>query len=152
MLLPFTTPFKANDDLDVDGLRENIRKWNKTGIVGYVALGSTGERVNLNEREYLKVIEVARAAVPPDLVFIVGAGQQSTRCTIEEIKRAVAVGGDAALVITPHFYRSAITQEALVSHYMTVADDSPVPIILYNMPDLTGIKIEPQTVAQLSTH
>ncbi len=152
VLLPFTTPFKANDDLDVDGLRDNIRKWNKSGIVGYVALGSTGERVNLNEREYLEAIEVARAAVPPDLVFIVGVGQQSTRGTIEEIKRATAVGGDAVLVITPHFYRSAMTQEALLSHYLAVADDSPVPIILYSMPDLTGIKIEPQTVAQLSTH
>ena len=82
VLLPFTTPFKADDDLDVDGLRDNISKWNKTGIVGYVALGSTGERVNLNEREYLEVIEIARAAVPPDLVFIVGVGQQSTRGTI----------------------------------------------------------------------
>ncbi len=152
ILLPFTTPFKANDDLDVDGLRDNIRKWNKTGVAGYVALGSTGERVNLNEREYLQVIETARAAVPSDLVFIVGVGQQSTRGTIEEIKRAIAVGGDGALVLTPYFYRSAIMQEALVSHYMAVADDSPVPIILYSMPDLTGIKIEPQTVAQLSTH
>jgi 4-hydroxy-2-oxoglutarate aldolase len=152
VLLPFPTPFKVDDDLDVDGLGDNIRKWNKTGIVGYVALGSTGERVNLNEREFLGVIEIARATVPPDLVFIVGVGQQSTRGTIEEIKRAVAVGGDAALVITPHFYRSAITQEVLVAHYMKVADDSPVPIILYSMPDLTGIKIEPQTVAQLSTH
>ena len=152
VLLPFTTPFKSNDDLDADGLRENILKWNKTGIVGYVALGSTGERVNLNEREYLDVIEIARAAVPPDLAFIVGVGQQSTRGTIEEIKRATAIGGDAALVLTPHFYKSAMTQEALVSHYRTVADNSPVPIILYSMPDLTGIKIEPHTAAQLSTH
>ena len=117
-----------------------------------MALGSTGERVNLNEREYLDVIEIARAAVPTDLAFIVGVGQQSTRGTIEEIKRATAIGGDAALVLTPHFYKSAITHEALVSHYRTVADNSPVPIILYSMPDLTGIKIEPHTAAQLSTH
>ena len=123
VLLPFTTPFKSNDDLDTDGLRENILKWNKTGIVGYVALGSTGERVNLNEREYLDVIETTRAAVPPDLAFIVGVGQQSTRGTIEEIKRATAIGGDAVLVLTPHFYKSAITQEALVTHYRTVADN-----------------------------
>ncbi len=152
LLLPFTTPFKANEEVDEDGLRTNLRKWNTSGIVGYVALGSTGERVNLNEREYSRVIEIARAETPRDLAFIVGAGQQCTRGTIAEIKAASALGADAVLVITPSFYRPAITQAALVAHYTAVADESPVPIILYSMPDLTGIKIEPNTVAHLSSH
>jgi 4-hydroxy-2-oxoglutarate aldolase len=84
--------------------------------------------------------------------FIVGAGQESRRETISEIKRAAALGADAVLVITPHFYRAAITQQALVSHYQAVADAVPVPVLLYSMPDLTGIKIEPETAAQLSRH
>jgi 4-hydroxy-2-oxoglutarate aldolase len=155
ILLPITTPFRSNGDVDADGFRSNIQKWNRTGIVGYVVLGSTGERVHLNEREYLQVIETARAEVPsgPDgLAFIVGAGQQSTRGTIDEIKKAAEAGADAVLVITPHFYRSAITPEALVDHYSAVADASSVPVILYSMPALTGIKIEPETVARLSEH
>ena len=123
-----------------------------TGILGYVALGSTGERVNLDERDCAQVIEIAREEIPQKLEFIVGAGQQATRATIAETKQASAAGADAVLVITPHFYRAAITQDALVTHYRAVADASPVPVILYSMPDLTGIKIEPETVARLSAH
>ena len=152
LLLPFTTPFKPNEDLDEAGLRANLRKWNKSGISGYVVLGSTGERVNLNEREYCHTIEVAREETPDDLLFIVGAGKQSTRVTLAEIKTAEILGAEAVMVITPSYYRSAITQDALVDYYTAVADSSPVPVILYSMPDLTGIKIEPETVARLSSH
>ncbi len=119
-------------------------------------LGSTGERVHLDEREYLEVIETARAVVeqrPEGLQFIVGAGQQSTRGTVNEIKRvSAAVSVDAFLIITPHFYRPSITQAALISHYETIADASPAPLILYSIPALTGIKIEPETAARLSEH
>lgn len=116
-------------------------------------LGSTGERVNLDEREYLQLVEIARVAVPEQLAFVVGAGQQSTRGTVSEIKRvAAAVPVDAFLVITPSFYRPSITQQALVTHYQSIADSSPAPIILYSMPALTGIRIEPETAARLSAH
>ena len=156
VLLPITTPFDAAGNVDLGGLRANIAKWNATGISGYVLLGSTGERVHLDENEYLKVIEAARAEVlprPEGLTFIAGAGQQSTRSTINEIKRVLkAVTVDAFLVITPHFYRPSITQQALIAHYQNIADASPVPVILYSMPALTGIKIEPETAARLSEH
>src|SRR5207253_3666110 len=152
LLLPITTPFTEAGDTHADGLTKNLAGWNDTGITGYVILGSTGERVNLDEREYLQVIETARRAVPETLTFIVGAGQQSTRGTINEIERAAKAGAEAVLVITPHYYRSAITQEALINHYSTVADASSIPIILYSMPDLTGITIEPETAARLSEH
>jgi len=152
LFLPITTPFTQDGNLDPDGLVKNLAKWNDTGIAGYVVLGSTGERVNLDEREYVQVIETAQKAVPATFQFIAGAGQQSTRGTIDEIKRATRAGAEAVLVITPHFYRSAITQDALAKHYTTVADASPVPVILYSMPDLTGIKIEPETAARLSEH
>ncbi|HXI24937.1 MAG TPA: dihydrodipicolinate synthase family protein [Pyrinomonadaceae bacterium] len=152
LLLPVTTPFTADEEIDLSGLALNFEKWNQTSIAGYVVLGSTGERVNLDEREYLEVIETARHAVPASMTFIVGAGQQSTRTTIQEISRAANAGAEAVLVITPHYYKSAITQDALVNHYRAVADASPIPIILYSMPDLTGIKIEPETAARLSEH
>jgi 4-hydroxy-2-oxoglutarate aldolase len=153
VLLPITTPFHHDGELDLSGLRSNIVKWNKTGITGYVVLGSTGERVNLNENEQLQVLATAREAVVADRLFIAGVGQQSTRGTIQEIERlATAVAVDAVLVITPHFYRAAITQNALVAHCTAVAGASPIPLILYSMPALTGIKIEPATAAVLSKH
>ena len=152
LLLPVTTPFKVDEDVDFEGLTANIQKWNDAGVAGYVALGSTGERANLDEREYLQVIETARRATPETLSFIAGAGQQSTRGTIGEIKRAAAAGADAVLVITPSFYRSAITQTALIDYYSAVADAAPVPVLLYSMPDLTGIVVEPETAAQLCRH
>jgi len=152
ILLPITTPFTSGEEIDSRGLQANIRAWNTSGIIGYVVLGSTGERVNLDERECQQVIEMARAEVPRELDFIVGAGQESRRGTINEIKRAAAAGADAVLVITPHFYRAAISQAALVDHYLAIADASRVPVLLYSMPDLTGVRIEPETAVQLSQH
>ena len=152
ILLPVTTPFAADEEFDRRGLTENLEKWNTTGITGYVILGSTGERVHCDEREYVEVIETARQAVPEEFAFIAGAGQQSTHGTIREIEAATRAGVEAVLVITPHYYRSAISQDALVSHFTAVADASSIPIILYSMPDLTGIKIEPETAARLSVH
>lgn len=152
ILLPITTPFTADEEIDVAALKSNIDRWNKTGITGYIILGSTGERVNLDEREYLQVIEAAHEATPETMTFVVGAGQQSTRGTIAEIERAGKTGAEAVLVITPHYYRTAITQQTLIEHYTAVADAVSVPVILYSMPDLTGIKIEPETAARLSEH
>src|SRR5215208_7041704 len=86
ILLPVTTPFTADGELALDALRSNLSRWNNTGVIGYVLLGSTGERVHLADREYLQVIETARSAVPDNRTFIVGAGQQSTLGTINEIK------------------------------------------------------------------
>jgi 4-hydroxy-2-oxoglutarate aldolase len=152
ILLPVTTPFLNNEEVDTAGLKANIARWNETGITGYVVLGSTGERANLDETEYLQVIETARQAVPEQMTFIAGAGQQSTRGTIQEIERAAKTGAEAVLVITPSFYKSAITQGALVQHYLAVAEAAKVPVILYSMPDLTGVVIEPETAARLSEH
>jgi 4-hydroxy-2-oxoglutarate aldolase len=152
ILLPATTPFTSDGELDTNALQQNLSQWLATGISGIVLMGSTGERVHLDEPEYLNVIKVARRYVSSDRAFIVGAGQQSVRGTVAEISKAANVGADAVLVITPSFYRSAMTQEVLFSYYLAVADDSPVPVLLYSMPALTGIKIEPQTIARLSDH
>lgn len=150
ILLPTTTPFDSDGRISATDITSNIKEWSARGVIGFVVLGSTGERVHLDEREYLEVIEVSRAAT--DSTLIVGAGQQSTVNTIKEIKNAARAGAEAVLVITPYFYRPAITQETLVNYYTAVADAAPVPVLLYSMPPLTGIKIEPETVARLSEH
>lgn len=152
ILLPTTTPFTATEELDLDALVGNIRKWSSAGISGFVLLGSTGERVHLEESEYLRTLAAARKEIASDGAFVAGVGQHSTRGTIAEIRKAVECGADSVLVLTPHYYRSAITQDALVRHYTAVADASPVPVLLYSMPALTGIKIEPETIARLSEH
>jgi len=152
LLLPATTPFAAAGELELVALKQNLLRWSKKGITGFIFLGSTGERVHLNEREYLDVIAAGRAAVSSELAFIVGAGQQSTLGTISEIAACAKGGADAVLVITPNFYRTAITQATLISYYSAVADASKVPVMLYSMPAFTGIKIEPETIARLSQH
>ena len=152
ILLPTTTPFDHNGSISAPDITSNIKDWTARRVIGFVVLGSTGERVHLDEREYLDVIEVSRTAITDDSVLIAGAGQQSTLGTIKEIKNAARAGAEAVLVITPYFYRPAITQETLVSYYTAVADEAPVPVLLYSMPPLTGIKIEPETVAKLSEH
>jgi 4-hydroxy-2-oxoglutarate aldolase len=152
VMLPFTTPFDVRGELDLSGLRANITRWNETGVSGYVALGSTGERVHLDDAEVMRVIETARAAVPREMMFVVGVGQQSTRQTIVEARRAARAGADALLVITPHFYRAAMTQAALIDHYERVADASHAPVVIYSIPQNTGVTLAPETIARLSRH
>lgn len=152
VLIPFTTPFAADESVDLKALRANLVRWNETGVAGYVALGSTGERVHLDARERVAVVETARECVPRAMSFVVGVGEQGTRGTIEECASAARLGADAVLVLTPHFYKGALTQAALASHFETVADSSPAPVILYNIPQNTGVALAPETVARLAAH
>lgn len=152
VLLPFTTPFAEDESVDLKALRSNLARWNASGVAGYVALGSTGERVHLDAAERAAVVETARECVPRELSFVVGVGEHGTRGTIEECKLAARQGADALLVLTPHFYKGAMTQSALASHFEAVADSSRVPVILYNIPQNTGVALAPETVARLSEH
>lgn len=152
VLLPFTTPFDADESVDLKALRANLGRWNASGVAGYVALGSTGERMHLDAGERAAVIETARECVPRELSFVVGVGEQGTRGTTEECKLAARQGADAVLVLTPHFYKGALTQASLASHFEAVADSSTVPVILYNIPQNTGVALAPETVARLSEH
>src|ERR1044072_7365433 len=92
ILLPTTTPFDADGTIDAKAITSNIKDWTGHGVIGFVVLGSTGERVHLDEREYLETIEISGAAVSSNSAFIVGAGQQSTAGTINEIKLAARAG------------------------------------------------------------
>src|SRR5829696_5755344 len=100
ILLPTTTPFDRNGEIATTDITSNIKQWTARGIIGFVVLGSTGERVHLDEREYLETIEVSRAAIASDAVLIAGAGQQSIIGTIREIRSAASAGAEAVLVIT----------------------------------------------------
>jgi 4-hydroxy-2-oxoglutarate aldolase len=152
ILLPCTTPFAESGLVDTRALSSNIARWNETGIDGYVILGSTGERVHLDESEVLEVVNTARASVPEHLSFVVGVGAHGTRGSIAEARRAAGAGADAVLVITPHFYRAAMTPAALSNYYESVADASPVPVVLYSIPQNTGLALSPDVLARLCEH
>jgi 4-hydroxy-2-oxoglutarate aldolase len=150
--IPFPTNFDGEGELDARAVRDNIERWNRTGVSGYVALGSTGERVHLDERERLSLVEAAREAVPSEMAFVVGVGEQGTRATARDARRMAEAGADAVLVLTPHFYRGALNAWALSEHFEAVADASPVPVLLYNIPQNTGVTLAPETVARLAAH
>lgn len=138
--------------MDTHALQRNLERWNETSVSGYVILGSTGERVHLNEDEILEVVSTARASVPTHMAFVVGVGRHSTLESIADARRAAEAGADAVLVITPHFYRAGMTQAALSNYYEQIADASPVPVVLYNIPQNTGVSLSVDTVARLAAH
>lgn len=149
---PIPTPFESGE-VACDRLFENIARWNETPVTGYVVLGSNGEFPFLTREEKSKVIEtVIRSAGPGGKIVIAGVGCESAKETIELAREAANLGADYALVITPHYYKSKMTHEALVGHYRAVADSSPLPVLIYNMPAYTGLTIQPAAVAELSKH
>lgn len=146
-----TTPF-TDGKVDVPGIRTNIARWLASGVGGVVALGSNGEAPLLDEQESDEVITAARDAVPREKTLIAGTGRESTRATIAATQRAAALGVDAVLVRTPSYYKGRMTPDAFVRHYTAVADASPVPVLLYNYPAVTGVNLLPETVGRLAEH
>ena len=149
---PIPTPFDADGNLLLDKLKSNIALWNKTGLHGYVVLGSNGEAVNLSDSEKAELWQAAREAIPHDKLFLVGAGMESPRASIALAKRAAELGADAAMFVTPSYYKAELKPAALANHYRVIADASPIPTILYNMPVATGIDLDANTVIQLAQH
>ena len=149
---PIPTPFDADGNLLLDKFKSNIALWNKTGLHGYVVLGSNGEAVMLTDAERAALWQAARDAIPRDKLFLAGAGVESTRNCIALAKRAAELGADAAMFVTPNYYKSQMNSAALINHYRVIADASPIPTIIYNMPGATGIDIDAATVIALAQH
>jgi 4-hydroxy-2-oxoglutarate aldolase len=148
---PIATPFK-DDEVDYAGLAQNVRRWMSTGLRGLLALGSNGEAAFVDEDEAERIVATVREGVPRDRVLLAGTGRQSTRATIAATKRAARTGADAVLVLTPFYFKAQMTPDALADHYRAVADASPVPVLLYNFTNVTGLNLTPDTVAALSAH
>jgi 4-hydroxy-2-oxoglutarate aldolase len=149
---PIPTSFDGEGNVAHQALVENLERWNQYGLSGYVVLGSNGEAVYLDQDEKVGVWEAARQVIPQDRVMIAGTGCESTRRTIEVTRLAAGTGVDAALVVTPHYYGSQMVSDSLLHHYQAVADASPVPIIVYNVPKFTGVNVDAGTLARLSQH
>jgi 4-hydroxy-2-oxoglutarate aldolase len=149
---PLTTPFAPDGTAALPKLRENIVRYNKTGLTGYAINGSTSESVLLKWNEVYSIWETARDAAAPDKILIAGSGAESTAETIEHTNRAASLGYAAALVRTPSFYKPAMTESALAEHYLRVADAARIPILVYSVPVFTHVTVEAPLVARVSKH
>jgi 4-hydroxy-2-oxoglutarate aldolase len=149
---PIPTPFDAEGDVAVEALVENLERWNQYDLSGYVVLGSNGEAGFLGEEEKVRVWQAAREAILSDRLMIAGAGCESTRQTIRLSCQAAEAGADAVLLVTPHYYGPKMTPDSLFHHYRAVADEVPVPVLLYTVPKFTHVDIDVATVARLADH
>jgi 4-hydroxy-2-oxoglutarate aldolase len=149
---PIPTPFDAHGDVAYQALAENLERWNRHDLMGYVVLGSNGEGGFLADGEKARVWDAARRVIPAHKLLIAGTGCESTRQTIATTELAAETGADAALVVTPHYYTAKMTSEALVRHYVALADASPIPIMIYNVPGFTGVNMDAATIARAAQH
>ena len=149
---PLATPFASGGMLDLRALEHNVEKYLQSPLTGLVVLGSNGEAPQLGDTEADFAIKTVRAAMPKDRPLLAGTGRESTAATIEATKRAADCGVDAVLVRTPSFYKGQMTTDAFVRHFTAVADQSPVPVLLYNVTIYTGVNLLPDAVGILSRH
>jgi len=146
------TPFNADETVSLKAVRENIRLYNQTKVAGFVVLGSTGESVMLSRDEADSILSSVKEAAAPDKILIAGTGAESTAETIARTKRAAALGYQFALVKTPYYYKPVYRAETYLRHYRAVADASPIPVLLYSVPQFTGITLETPEILALAAH
>jgi len=146
-----TTPF-SGDGIAAEKLKDNVRKLNATAVAGYLVLGSTGESVSLTDAESLELVDAVLEAASPEKKVLVGTAREWTQGTIDFTASLPARGIAAVLVRPPSYFKSKMTREALRAHYLAVADASRYPVLVYNMPQNTGISLEPRLVIDLSSH
>jgi 4-hydroxy-2-oxoglutarate aldolase len=150
---PIPTVFDAaSGGVDERAMASNVRRWMQTRLAGILALGSNGEAALLSEDECDRIVAAVRDAVPPDRVLIVGTGRESTRAAVSASVRAARLGADAVLVRAPSFFRAQMTPAALAAHYTGIADASPVPVLLYNLPAVAGFSFTVELVESLAAH
>ena len=147
-----TTPFEADGSVSLAGMKHNICLYNRTGLAGYVVLGSTGESVLLSREEADLLLSAVKEAAAPGKILIAGTGVESTAETIARTKRAAALGYQVALVKTPYYYKPAYRAEHFIQHYRAVADASPIPVLLYSVPVFTNVTLESPEIITLAQH
>lgn len=149
---PVTSPFDRRGEMNERRFRENLCRYTGVGLAGVVIAGSTGEAPHLTPRERLRLVELARRIVRPPELVIAGTGLESARETLALSREAAARGADALLVLPPHYYRPRMDAPTLTAYFRFLADRLPRPLLLYNIPQFTGIRMAPQTIAALARH
>jgi len=150
---PITTPFDHNGNIYATKVQHNVEKWNRTTLSGYVVMGSTGESVMLTRDEKVTMWEMVAKHAAPEKLLIAGTGMESVRETVCLTNQAASMGYKAAMVRTPHYYKNLVNRaDAQTLFYRAVADQSKIPLIIYNWPQATGVDIPVEAVVAISEH
>jgi 4-hydroxy-2-oxoglutarate aldolase len=149
---PISTPFAGDEELDLAALEFNMERYASSGILGYLALGSNGENRSLTEEEKARVLATIVRRKGRGQVVIAGAAYDAQRDTERFLREAADLGADFGLVLSPGYFKKQMTDEVLFRYFSTLADGSPVPILVYNAPGFCGITLSPELVGRLAAH
>src|ERR1700758_2013219 len=149
---PITTPFYPDGNVYYKKLESNVERYSRTPIAGIVVLGSTGEAIMLSDQERRDGLKSPREAAALDKVMVAGTGIESAIETLRLTEYAAELGYDAAMVRTPHYYKKQMLPANMLAFYRTIADQSALPIIIYNFPQATGYDIPAEVVIELADH
>ena len=153
ILGPVVTPFdRSGAEVALDAFASNVEAHIAAGLDGIVVTGSTGEAALLDEDERIALVETARPIISRGRWLVAGVGGESTRATVRRAREIATAGADAVLVVSPHYYTKLMTPDALRGHFLRVADASPIPVLLYNIPVYAHFALQPELVAQLAEH
>ncbi len=151
-MVPAVSTFHADGAIDRASFTSNLEAHFAHGMDGVLVAGSSGESALLDDDDRRTLLELARQTVPADKWLLAGIGSESTRQTIARAHMAKDIGADAALVVSPHYYLKRMSEAALVAHFRAVADASPLPIMLYNIPVYAHVVLSPALVHELAQH
>lgn len=149
---PIATAFKDSGEVDYDVFAQNVASFGQTKLAGLVVLGSNGEFTLLSQEEKVQLVKEARKNLPETKSVIAGTGCESFRETVELTKKCADAGAAVALVVTPHYYKRDMNEAALEKFYTTLADVSPIPVMIYNMPGNAGVNVPSSLTVKLSAH
>jgi len=149
---PITTPFDDRGNLLLDRMAFNIQKLSSSRLRGYLVLGTNGEFRSLSTAEQMEVLKIVVKAALPDKVIMAGTGAESTHGSVELCHQAAEVGAHYGSLITPFFFAKKMSDSALIHHFTQVAEQSPIPVLLYNNPGVTGITLSTTVIREVSSH
>src|SRR5256886_683227 len=149
---PVTTPSYPDENVYFKKLEANVERYGKAPVAGIVVLGSTGEAILLSDEERREVLKIARDVAAPNKVLIAGTGIESAAEALKLTEYAAKLGYDVALLRTPHYYKKQMQPGNMLAFYRTVADRSPLPVLIYNFPQATGYDIPAELVIELAAH
>ncbi len=152
VFVPISTPFRDDEEVDYSALRFNLERYAASGVLGYLALGSNGENRSLTEEEKLRVLDTIVRHKDARQVVMAGATYDAQRETERFLERAAGLGADFGLVLSPGYFRKQMTDEVLYRYFSTLADASPLPLLLYNAPGFCGVTMSPALVGRLAGH
>lgn len=152
VFVPMVTPFR-NDEILYAGIRQNVEKWNATGLRGYFVLGTNGEYKSLSVTERFRVLETVVRHSAPDKVIMAGCGAESTRETLDLVREAAYRGASMASLLMPSFFAKSIDEDVMVRFITEVADQAPIPVVLYNNPSVAaGVTITYNVLQRVKDH